>query len=269
MRSRGKEKSIAGELVEVGRVHLSQDGASTSASTSDGASVSRNYLASTAVNPQPKSRVNPSKIAVLTLVSLLAASGLAFAGPVAMRSEKSSSVTTWDAFAKGNRELELLAGAFWGANAKDTPRRPDYGFCLVSLRYGCMLTDPVGEGWCRGNLEFLVGAFGGPIWEGPGDYLLGADLNLRYNFVQPGAKVVPFIQITGGGSYSDIADDPVQTYLDSDWNFELGASLGLRWMLSERSALTAAFEWRHLSNAGSGERGYNGLGGMVGLSWFF
>jgi lipid A 3-O-deacylase len=205
----------------------------------------------------------------LLLLLLLGVSTLSHAGPVTMVSEKSSSVPSWDPFAKGNEELEFLVGAFGGVNSKGTDRRPDYGFGLASLRYGWMLSDPAGNGWCRGNWEFLVGAYGGPIFEGPGDFLVGADLNLRYNFVQPGAKCVPFIQITGGGNYSDIADDPHQAYLDSEWNFELGASLGVRWMLSERSALTAAFEWRHLSNAGSGERGYNGLGGMIGLSWFF
>jgi hypothetical protein len=66
-------------------------------------------------------------------------------------------------------------------------------------------------------------------------------------------------------------NDPAQTLLGSDWNFALGSSIGVRWMLSPSCALTTAFEYRHFSNAGTSDpnRGYNGLGGMIGVSWFY
>lgn len=203
----------------------------------------------------------------LTLAAILATTGPLLAGPVTTAAPE-----PWSPFAQGNTELEILAGGYYGLTAEGSETRPDYGFGLASLRYGWMLTDPAGDGAFRGNWEFLLGAFGGPVIEGPGSYHFGADLNLRYNFVQPGATVVPFLQVSGGGGYSDVSrDDRVQDYLGTDWNFSLGASLGFRWMLSERSALTTAIEYRHFSNAGSSERnrGYNGLGGAIGLSWFY
>jgi hypothetical protein len=80
------------------------------------------------------------------------------------------------------------------------------------------------------------------VFEGPGSYHVGADLNLRYNFVQPGATVVPYFQISAGGGYSDVAsDDPVEDYLGTDWIWELCSSLGVRCMLSERCALVTSF----------------------------
>jgi opacity protein-like surface antigen len=71
--------------------------------------------------------------------------------------------------------------------------------------------------------------------------------------------------------YGWMLNDPAQTLLGSDWNFALGSSIGVRWMLSPSCALTTAFEYRHFSNAGTSDpnRGYNGLGGMIGVSWFY
>jgi lipid A 3-O-deacylase len=207
-----------------------------------------------------------NKLILSVAFSLTMVTG-AYAGPVSEVPQES-----WSTFQKGANEFEILAGAFWGVGNEGTPKRPDTGLGLGSLRYGWMLTDPVGDGIFRGNFEFLTGLFGGGVFEGPGSYLVGADLVLRYNFVQPQAQVVPFFQISAGGVYSDIAsDDPVQGLLGSDWNFALGSSIGVRWMLSKRLALTTAFEYRHFSNAGATDRnrGYNALGGLVGLAWFY
>lgn len=198
----------------------------------------------------------------------LASESTVLAGPV------TSSVVTeeWTPFAKGNTELELLAGVYGGLSSKGTAERPDFGFGLASLRYGWMLNNPSGDGLFRGNWEFLLGGFGGPVFEGPGSYHFGADLNLRYNFVQPGATLIPFFQIGAGGDYSDVSsDDSVERYLGTEWNYALGATLGVRWMLSERMALVTTLDYRHFSNAGYSDRnrGYNGLGGSIGLSWFY
>jgi hypothetical protein len=210
----------------------------------------------------------PITLLFATACMSLASAPTVQAGPV------TSNVATeaWTPFAKGNTELELLGGAYGGLSSTDTPKRPDFGFALGSLRYGWMLNDPSGDGLLRGNWEFLLGAFGGPVFEGPGSYHFGADLNLRYNFVQPGATVIPFFQISAGGDYSDVSsDDAVQDYLGTEWNYALGATLGVRWMLSERMAMVTTFDYRHFSNAGSSDRnrGYNGLGGSIGLSWFY
>lgn len=175
-------------------------------------------------------------------------------------------------FRKGGTELDVNGGYFWGVDQEGTRLVPDTEFALGSLRYGWMLNDPSGGGLLRGNWEVMIAAFGGPITKGPGDCIIGGDLILRYNFVQPQANVVPYLQINGGGAYSDAADDdPVQDLLGSDWSFALGASFGLRWMVNERWAVTTAFEWRHFSNAGSNERnrGYNGLGGTIGVAFFY
>lgn len=209
----------------------------------------------------------------LSSASLLLTPHPVSAGPVDYPSKQvQQQVEAFDAYRKGVTELELSAGHFWSVGTKGTVRRPDTEWIMGSARFGWMLNDASGSGFCRGNWEFLVGVFGDYFYDGPGNYFVGADLNLRYNFVQPNATVVPFIQIGAGGAYGDWADEaPEQGLVGTDWNWELQAALGVRWMLSERLALTTYAQWQHFSNAGSSanNRGLNGVGGMVGLSWFF
>jgi lipid A 3-O-deacylase len=178
----------------------------------------------------------------------------------------------WDPFAKGIMEVETTAGGFWALNSEGNSHRPDVAWAHGSLRLGWMLNDPSGSGFFRGNFEFMVGLFGGWIYDGPGDGLGGADLILRYNFVQPNASVVPFFQIGAGGMYSDMAsDDGVQHLLGSDFNFALQSALGLRFFISENCAITASAQYQHFSNGGASDRnnGIEGLGGLVGVSCFF
>ena len=175
-------------------------------------------------------------------------------------------------FVKGAREIEFGLGTYWAVDTAGDDQRPDMSFGLAQLLHGWMLTDVRGTGPLRGNVEFLAGVFGGPIWEGPGDGFIGGNLLLRYNFVQPSAQVVPFIQIGGGGVYSDAAkDDEVQRLIGSDWSWDLEGAIGLRWMLSDRFSVSAKAEYKHFSNADSADRnrGLNGIGGVLAASWFF
>lgn len=213
-------------------------------------------------------------LTVLALVtsSILLSQAPLVAGTVSVSPKQDQQVEVFDPFRKGVTEFELSAGHFWSVGTKGTIRRPDSEWLMGSARYGWMLTDPSGSGIFRGNWEFMVGAFGDYFYDGPGNYFVGADLNLRYNFVQPNATVVPFIQIGVGGAYGDWADEaPEQGLVGTDWNWELQAAIGVRWMLSERLALVTYAQWQHFSNGGSSanNRGLNGVGAMAGLSWFF
>ena len=212
----------------------------------------------------------PSILALVTSSILLTQSPL-LAGAVAYTGKQTQQVEAFDPFRKGGTELELSVGHFWPVGSKGTDRRPDIEWIMGSARYGWMLNNPSGSGIFRGNWEFLVGAFGDYLYD-EDSYFVGADLNLRYNFIQPGATVIPFFQIGAGGAYGDLAtNNREQGLVGSEWNFELQAALGVRWMLSERLALVTYAQWQHFSNAGNSDRnrGLNGIGAMAGLSWFF
>lgn len=175
-------------------------------------------------------------------------------------------------FADGVHEIELGFGVFGSPWSEGTAKRPDMAFAIGEVRAGWMLSDPRGDGFLRGNWEFLLTAFGGGIFDGPGDILIGAEMLLRYNFVQPGSRLIPFIQIGGGGVYSDAAgDDSIQHLIGTDLSFVLEGEIGLRYKLNERCAIHCGLDYQHISNAGLARHnaGVNALGGLIGLSIFY
>lgn len=201
-----------------------------------------------------------------TLLALMAS---AQAGPE-MKADKTVTVVETP-FDQGKMELQLSLGYFGLLNEKE-PQRPQLDDVDGSLRLGWMLYTPSGDSLLRGNLEFMIEAYGAGIIEGPGSYLAGSTLILRYNFVQPDAVVVPYLQAQAGGVYSDAADDDEnQRLIGSDLSFHLGGAVGVRFFCSARSSISLEANYRHISNASTSSRnnGANSLGGFLGFSWFF
>jgi hypothetical protein len=197
---------------------------------------------------------------------LLSTTPLLHAGQEVYTEAKGVAPTDEFPFEKGNFELQVLAGSFFSIN-----HSPDLDYAVGTIRAGWMLNSPSGSGVLRGNVEFLIEAFGAAVIEGPGDVMAGGTLILRYNFVQPEATVVPYFQIGGGGLYNDIHEDQSQRLIGSAFEFNLQASLGVRWFLSERCAFVVEGGYRHISNANSADRnvGVDSLGGHIGFSCFY
>jgi lipid A 3-O-deacylase len=209
------------------------------------------------------------------LLLVVTATALMFAGsfestagesPIAYRNGSKDVALRETVFDQGQRELQVLVGTF-----ASFTHSPDFDYAVGSIRLGWMLNSQHGSGCLRGNCEFLIEAFGGGIYEGPGSYLGGATLLLRYNFVQPDARLVPYFQLGAGGLYSDAAKDEDQRLIGNDLEFNLQASIGARWFLNERTAIVIEGGYRHISNANLSDRnlGVDSLGGHLGLSWFF
>ena len=173
-------------------------------------------------------------------------------------------------FDRGRHELQIGAGAFFSFG-NDELERPELNDADLTARLGWMLNTPSGDGLFRGNVEFLGELFGAGIFEGPGSIFAGATLLLRYNFVQPEARLVPYFQIGVGGVYSDAHEELPQRRLGSALSFNLQTGLGLRFFCSESLAVFVEGNYRHLSNACLADRnnGLNSVGGYLGVSYFF
>jgi lipid A 3-O-deacylase len=213
--------------------------------------------------------MNLTRFLALTSVFTALASPLAMAGPPAAGGKAQVSVER-SPFDKGKKEFQTLTGVYWSFTPDSSPR-PTLNSTMSSYRLGIMLSDVGGSGWSRGNYEFLVEAFGGSIYQGPGNGLGGATLQLRYNFVQPESLWVPYFQIGAGGVYSDMYKDPSRAVVGSALNFNLQSAFGVRYFVKHNWAITAEGGYRHISNAGFTEHnaGLNSLGGQIGVSWFF
>src|ERR1044071_8544280 len=84
-----------------------------------------------------------------------------------------------------------------------------------------MLSDVKGGGWSRGNFELVGEGFGSGIFEGDGSFISGVTVWLRYNFVPPGWRFVPFAQAGLGLTSTDIDHKIVGQPLNLNLELEL------------------------------------------------
>jgi Lipid A 3-O-deacylase (PagL) len=116
---------------------------------------------------------------------------------------------------------------------------------IFSLRY--QLTNPAGPWFLRGNWEISALLLGSVIIDGPESYFAGLGAGLRYYFVQPRARLVPFIEVRGGAGFTDSRGYRDAQQQDFTFCYMLGA--GLRYDLNRYLSLTASAIDQHLSNS--------------------
>ena len=177
---------------------------------------------------------------------------------------------TYGNFSKGALEFEDVSGAFFFFDTAQN-NRPAIDYALNSLRLGIMLYDPQGPGFLAGNVELMGEVFGGGIFDGPGDVLTGATLLFRYNFVQPQARIIPYLQVGGGGVYTNIGETESNGLISLPVEFNLQANAGVRYMLNDRWSLVVEAAYRHVSNAEIKKPnfGLDNIGGNVGFGFSF
>jgi hypothetical protein len=184
--------------------------------------------------------------------------------------EKSPQVSSRDPFSKGNVELEFLGG---GQSSLLYPgaRRPRITFLEGDVRVGLIVSDTIGCSFYRGNFEILLDGFVAGVTHGPGNWLAGGRVFGRYNFTQPGARLVPYLQVSGGAFGNDIYRDHTQKIIGGGFEFTTGVSIGVRFLISRHYGLLLEGGYQHISNADIYPRnaGLNTLGAQAGLFYFF
>ncbi|HEX4083525.1 MAG TPA: acyloxyacyl hydrolase [Chthoniobacteraceae bacterium] len=173
-------------------------------------------------------------------------------------------------FDRGNMEIEAGAGEF-ASFSSTSAKRPTVNYQFDDIRAGWMYDSPRHNGWLRGNNEFLLEFFGAGVTTGPGNYLTGGSLLWRYNFVQPGARLVPYLQLGAGTLDNDVHTDKTQRVIGEAFEFMLQGDLGLKYLIDDHWAVSAEAGFRHISNAdlSSRNQGLNSLGGLFQVGYFF
>ena len=173
-------------------------------------------------------------------------------------------------FARGAMEFQSVTGLFYFFDRGDN-NGPSIDLAVESIRVGRMLTSPHGSGFFAGNYEFLGEIFGGGIFQGPGTVEAGATLFIRYNFIQPHAHVVPYMQIGAGGIYTDISERESRGLVSLPVEFNLQGTGGLRFLLNRRCSFLLEAGYRHISNASIKlpNRGVDSVGGAAGFGFSF
>lgn len=168
--------------------------------------------------------------------------------------------TGWHEFAVGaGEETTCITG--YG--------RPIVNYIMGYAEAGYFIYDTAGSGFLRGNLELLPEAFGSSIFTSTttGHYIAGGSIYLRYNFIQPGWRVVPYFQAGAGLTSMDIDHQ----YDGMNFNFNLGAVAGTRFLITHACSINLEALFQHISNADLGAHniGLNSVGPRLSISWLF
>lgn len=145
--------------------------------------------------------------------------------------------------------------------------RPEINYVTTGVQLGRMFGGVRGSGVLRGSFEVAAEAFGNAIYEGPGSYIAGVTVWLRYNFVPRGWRFIPYIQ--GGAGL--LSTDIDRGLVGQPFNFNLDAGAGVRYLIGRQWSLSLEYRFQHISNANLGNRnvGINSQGPILGLSYFF
>jgi lipid A 3-O-deacylase len=142
----------------------------------------------------------------------------------------------------GEHDLQIWTGGGHGLNGSTA----NSGVWNVGLRYGWILTGPVGPGFLRGQFEYAVDVV--PVFLVVQKFgtAYGFGLNpfaLKWNFTKP-RKVVPYFELGGGTLFTNTEVPPGTSQI----NFTTSGALGLHFLRSKYYWNTE-LRFMHISNA--------------------
>lgn len=176
-----------------------------------------------------------------------------------------------DVFAKGGVHFQLVSGLLFSSHIFSNGVRVTNAW-QTDLRLGWIFTRPLLEGSLfRGNFEAIAELADAWIYKGPGSYYGGITLLVRYNFVQPGAKLIPYAQVGAGIIYNNAYKDETQNAIGQAIEFTPQAGLGFHYLVKENWSIDLEGVYHHISNAGLAKRnmGLNSFGGLLGVTYYF
>jgi opacity protein-like surface antigen len=201
------------------------------------------------------SRLKPGNLKIaLACVALVAAFSTprAFAG-TEMKQPDMKEITP-PACGDKDWTLELGAGVSW-SNVRSGQPNQAYTVVPISLTASLKLDDVsldnfVG-GYLRGYSEFFFRGDYEQIVHGPENHYEGIMVGPRYNFVQPGWKIIPYVEGGVGIGFAD--SNPAEGGLGQDFNFTFEAGAGAKYNLTDDFFVRLGVEYQHVSNAGLSE----------------
>ncbi len=219
----------------------------------------RALIAFRVANPMIARQMKISHVSAACAV--LAACSQAFAGIAQPRPEPL--ITEFDPH---RFELAIESGYLFGVI--NPPRDYQVGaeFITGRIRWGVIQSD----GWLRGYNQFYISAIAEPIFQGIENHYSGLNFGMRYNFVQPGSRFVPYI--SGGLGLGWIDSHPeIPGGQGQDFTFNISTAAGISYMIDDHWKVNAGILYQHLSNADQTDPNpsLNLLGPQVGLNYSF
>jgi lipid A 3-O-deacylase len=184
-----------------------------------------------------------------------------FAGSAQIRTE-----TTTEELNPQRFELAVESGYLLGAINPPADYEIGAEFLTARVRWGVMQRDT----WLRGYNQFYVSAIAEPIFRGIENHYFGFNLGMRYNFVRPGSRFVPYI--SGGLGLGWIDSHPeVPGGQGQDFTFNILSAAGISYLVDDHWKISVGALYQHLSNGGQTDPNpsLNLFGPQVGVCYSF
>jgi len=150
--------------------------------------------------------------------------------------------------------IELGSGVGW-SNVRSGQPNQAYTIVPITLTASLKLDDVSLDnflgGWLRGYSEFFFEGQYEQIVHGPENHYEGIMVGPRYNFVQPGWVIVPYVEGGVGIGFAD--SNPLQGGLGQDFNFTFEAGAGFKYNICDDFYVRLGVVYQHVSNAGLSE----------------
>jgi hypothetical protein len=200
--------------------------------------------------------MKPSTLAVVFAFAF--GSPRVFAGP--------AEVTTSAELNPPRFQIALESGYLFGAINPPQPYQIGAEFLTARVRWGVLdRTD-----WLRGYNQFYFSGIAEPIFKGIENHYFGLNFGLRYNFVQAGSRLVPYV--SGGLGLGWIDSHPeIPGGQGQDFTFNILSAAGVAYAIDERWSVNAGVLYQHLSNGGqtNPNPSLNLFGPQVGITCSF
>ena len=163
-------------------------------------------------------------------------------------------------------EIAAETAYLWGSLANPNSYEVGAQFITARLRWGAIER----EGFMRGYNQVYFLAMAQPIFRGPENFYYGISAGLRYNFVQPGSRFVPYISGGVGLGWIDSHAD-VFGAQGQDFTFNILTAVGVSYKVNDHLKVSVGGLYEHFSNAGqtSPNPSLNLFGPQVGLTYSF
>ena len=200
--------------------------------------------------------------------SFIAIFAIAFAGFVSrtQAGSETGSVQSIDELDAPRFELSTESAYLLGIIGNPNSYEIGAQFVTARMRWGAVHSD----GWLRGFNQVYFLAMAEPIFRGPENHYFGISAGLRYNFMRPSSRLIPYV--SGGIGLGFIDSHPeISGAQGEDFTFNILTAAGLSYKIDQHWKASAGILYQHLSNAGltTPNPSLNLLGPQLGMTYSF
>jgi hypothetical protein len=179
--------------------------------------------------------------------------------------EPPSVATATEEFNPQRFDFAIESGFLFGAINPPASYEIGAEFLTARIRWGV-----VHDTWLRGYNQFYVSAMAEPIFRGIENHYFGFNLGMRYNFVRPGSRFVPYFSGGVGAGWID-SHPEIPGGQGQDFTFNILSAAGISYTVNDHWKINVGALYQHLSNGGQTDPNpsLNLFGPQVGVNYSF